>query len=224
MPQIGVIFDWDGVVINSANPHEESWLVLADEINHALPINHFKNGFGKRNETIIGNILKWSDNSDEIIKWGIRKEEIYRELANQQMIKMVPGTIEILDLLKKNKVPTAIETSTEKKNVALAIKQNQLDEFFTGAIYSEDVSKGKPHPEVFLKAAKTIRCYPKNCIVFEDSTHGIEAAIRARMNPVGITTTNTKSRLLKKGAKIVVDRLDEIDLSILEDLIKSAKE
>ena len=62
---------------------------------------------------------------------------------------------------------------------------------------------------------------PQVCVVFEDSTHGIEAAVYAGMIPVGITTTNPKKELLDKGAKLVVDHLDEIDLHILEDLIKS---
>jgi beta-phosphoglucomutase-like phosphatase (HAD superfamily) len=120
-------------------------------------------------------------------------------------------------------IPIAIGTSTEKKNVDLAIKQNKLNGFFKGIVSSEDVTEGKPNPEVFLKAAKIIKCAPRDCFVFEDSTHGIQAAKRAQMIPVGITTTNTKARLLESGAELVVDRLDEIDLSILEDLIKTAK-
>ena len=92
---------------------------------------------------------------------------------------------------------------------------------FAGAVCSEDVSKGKPDPEVFLKAAQLINLDPQVCFVFEDSTHGIEAAVHAGMIPIGITTTNPNKKLLEKGAKLVVDRLDEIDLSILEHLIKS---
>jgi beta-phosphoglucomutase-like phosphatase (HAD superfamily) len=92
---------------------------------------------------------------------------------------------------------------------------------FAGAVCSEDVSRGKPDPEVFLKAAELIKREPQVCVVFEDSTHGIEAAVHAGMIPVGITTTNPKKELYDKGAKLVVDHLDEIDLPILEDLIKS---
>ena len=77
---IGAIFDWDGVVIDSAVLHEKSWEILAKEINQMLPPDHFENGFGKRNETIIGSMLGWSDKL-EIIKLGNRKEEIYRELG-----------------------------------------------------------------------------------------------------------------------------------------------
>ena len=70
---LGVIFDWDGVVINSANLHEKSWKILAEEIGFTLPPNHFSQGFGKRNETIIGKMLGWSENHEEILRLGNRK-------------------------------------------------------------------------------------------------------------------------------------------------------
>lgn len=219
---LGVIFDWDGVVINSADLHEKSWKILAKELGVTLPLDHFEKGFGKRNETIIGKMLCWSEDHAEIIRLGNRKEEIYRELGIEKGISLVPGSKEFIEMLCRNLVPMSIGTSTERKNIDLAIEQNQLGGLFSGAVCSEDVSKGKPDPEVFLKAAELISVEPANCIVFEDSTHGIEAAIAAEMNPVGITTTNREIELLESGAQLVVERLDEITLSILKDLIKSA--
>ena len=219
---LGVIFDWDGVVINSADLHEKSWEILAEELGLTLPLDHFEKGFGKRNETIIGKMLCWSEDQAEIIRLGNRKEEIYRELGIEKGISLVPGSKEFIEMLCRNSVPMSIGTSTERKNIDLAIEQNQLGGLFSGAVCSEDVSKGKPDPEVFLKAAELISVEPANCIVFEDSTHGIEAAIAAEMNPVGITTTNREIELLESGAQLVVERLDEITLSILKDLIKSA--
>ena len=81
MPLDGVIFDWDGVVINSSSLHEKSWEILATELKLPLPENHFELGFGKRNEIIIPNILRWTKNNTLIKQWGNRKEEIYRELG-----------------------------------------------------------------------------------------------------------------------------------------------
>ena len=95
---LGVIFDWDGVVINSANLHEKSWEILADEIGFTLPQNHFELGFGKRNETIIGKMLRWSEDHEEILRLGNRKEEIYRELGNEKGISLVPGSRENLSI------------------------------------------------------------------------------------------------------------------------------
>tara|TARA_B100000035_G_scaffold57932_1_gene46198 strand:- start:21840 stop:22505 length:666 start_codon:yes stop_codon:yes gene_type:complete len=218
---IGAIFDWDGVVIDSAVLHEKSWEILAKEINQMLPSDHFEKGFGKRNETIIGSMLGWSDDKLEIIKLGNRKEEIYRELGVKEGIPLIAGSRNFITRLHRHSIPLVVGTSTERKNIELAIEQNKLIGFFAGAVCSEDVSRGKPDPEVFLKAAQLINKDPQICIVFEDSTHGIEAAVHAGMIPVGITTTNPKKELLDKGAALVVDHLDEIDLPILEDLIKS---
>jgi len=218
---IGAIFDWDGVVIDSADLHEKSWEILAKEINRILPPDHFERGFGKRNETIIGSMLGWSNDQLEIIKWGNRKEEIYRELGLKDGIPLITRSKNFITELHNHAIPLVIGTSTERKNIELAIEQNKLAGMFVGAVCSEDVSRGKPDPEVFLKAAQLINKDPHVCVVFEDSTHGIEAAVHAGMIPVGITTTNPKKELLDKGAKLVVDHLDEIDLPILEDLIKS---
>ena len=218
---IGAIFDWDGVVIDSAVLHEKSWEILAKEINQMLPSDHFEKGFGKRNETIIGSMLGWSDDKLEIIKLGNRKEEIYRELGVKEGIPLIAGSRNFITRLHRHSIPLVVGTSTERKNIELAIEQNKLIGFFAGAVCSEDVSRGKPDPEIFLKAAQLINKDPQICVVFEDSTHGIEAAVHAGMIPVGITTTNTKKELLDTGATLVVDHLDEIDLPILKDLIKS---
>ena len=77
----GSIFDWDGVIVNSSDLHLKSWEVLAGELNKKLPPDHFEKGFGKRNETIIPEILQWSGDSKLINQWGKRKEEIYRKLG-----------------------------------------------------------------------------------------------------------------------------------------------
>ena len=87
----GVIFDWDGVIIDSSELHKKSWEKLAEELGRILPNDHFERGFGKRNETIIPEILQWSNDAREIERWGKRKEELYRELAILKGIKLAPG-------------------------------------------------------------------------------------------------------------------------------------
>ena len=221
MPLKGVIFDWDGVVINSALLHEKSWEVLAEELALKLPPNHFKLGFGKRNEIIIPEILKWTKDPNEWQKWGNRKEEIYRELAEIEGIPILDGIKSFLISLQNASIPCVIGTSTEKANLELAFKQLKIGSFFSGAVCSEDVSKGKPDPEVFIKAAKLINQTPQTCVVIEDSTHGIEAAKRGRMKAVGLTTTRSKKELYQKGADLVLSNLGDLNISLLEVLFTS---
>ncbi|NDG72461.1 MAG: HAD family phosphatase, partial [Proteobacteria bacterium] len=77
----GVIFDWDGVVIDSSEQHERSWEVLAEEISKPLPVGHFKLGFGKKNQVIIPDILQWASEAEKVQQLADRKEEIYRQLV-----------------------------------------------------------------------------------------------------------------------------------------------
>lgn len=218
MPLGGVIFDWDGVVINSANLHKKSWEMLADELVLPLPINHFELGFGKKNEVIIPKILQWSQSQADIIKWGKRKEEIYRELGKIEGIPILKGMKEFLHSLKSEKIPCVIGTSTEKENLSLAFSQLNIGHYFEGSICSEDVSQGKPDPEVFLKAAKIIEQKPENCVVLEDSTHGIEAAKTGGMKALGLLTTKKESELFTSGADQVINDPTMLNISLLQSL------
>jgi HAD superfamily hydrolase (TIGR01509 family) len=218
MPLGGVIFDWDGVVINSAILHEKSWELLASELKLPLPPNHFKHGFGKKNEFIIPEILKWSHEQSKIKKWGKRKEELYRELGKIEGIPILDGMIRFLHSLKAEKIPCVIGTSTEKENLSLAFSQLNIGHFFSGAICSEDVNQGKPDPEVFLKAAQIIEQKPENCVVLEDSTHGIEAAKSGGMKALGLLTTKKESELFSSGADQVITNPTMLNISLLRSL------
>lgn len=214
----GVIFDWDGVVINSASLHEKSWEMLANELGLSLPTDHFVLGFGKRNEIIIPQILKWTQNKDEISLWGRRKEELYRDLGKAEGIPILDGVRTLLQSLAREEIPCVIGTSTEKNNLSLAFEQLKIGHFFYGSVCSEDVTRGKPDPEVFLKAGQIINQDPENCVVLEDSTHGIEAAISGGMKALGLSTTRTEAELLASGAHKVVTDPTMVNISLLNSL------
>ena len=206
----GVIFDWDGVVVDSSHIHLKSWEMLAEELDLPLPNDHFERGFGKRNQTIIPDIFGWSKNVELIEKWGLRKEEIYREIGSSDGIPLAKGSKEFLKRLHAEPFRCAIGTSTERKNVELAIKQHDLSDFFSASACSEDVQEGKPNPEVFLKAAAGLSISPAQCVVFEDSPHGIEAAQNANMKSVALTTSHTANVFMHLQPDLVVGSLAEV--------------
>ncbi len=214
----GAIFDWDGVIVDSSDLHLKSWEALANELKLPLPNDHFEKGFGKRNETIIPQILGWSKDPAQINHWGKRKEEIYRELGNKDGIKLARGSKNFLTQIFSSTFRCSIGTSTERKNVELAIRQHDLSQYFLGAACSEDVSKGKPDPEVFLKAAKILSITPKNCVVFEDSPHGIEAAIRAGMKTVALTTTHPSTTFMHLNPDLLSASLADLSVDQVEKL------
>ena len=192
--------------------------MLAHELELPLPTNHFKLGFGKKNDVIIPQILQWSNNKADIIKWGKRKEELYREIGKVEGIPILNGMREFLHSLKTERVPCVIGTSTERENLALAFSQLNIGDYFDGAICSEDVSQGKPDPEVFLKAARIIKQNPENCVVLEDSTHGIEAAKTGGMKALGLLTTKKESELFTSGADQVINDPTMLNISLLQSL------
>ena len=116
---------------------------------------------------------------------------------------------EWLQRLAEAGVPCSVGTSTHRANIDLSMGRMRLGAFFKGAITSEDVSKGKPDPEVFLKAAALTGCPPERCVVFEDTFAGLQAARNGGMKAVGIAGTNP-AKALAPHADRVVHRMDEM--------------
>ena len=204
----GAIFDWDGVVIDSSKHHEESWERLAREVGKPLPPGHFKQGFGRKNEFIIPNLLRWTSEDAEIRRISLRKEALYREVVAEWGLEALPGVRTWLERLREAGVPCAIGSSTHRANIDLSLGLIGLAEFFSGIVTAEDVSHGKPDPEVFVKAAASIGRPPAQCVVFEDAFVGLEAARAGGMKVVGVATTHPIAEL--GAADRAVHRLDEL--------------
>ncbi len=211
--EIGAIFDWDGVIIDSSAAHEHSWDLLAAEEKRALPPGHFKAGFGRKNQFIIPNILHWADAADtaEIARLGARKEELYREILKTTGIQALPGVRDLLEGLRAAGVPCVVGSSTPRLNIEHVMTLANLHGFFADIVSAEDVSHGKPHPEVFLKAAAKINRAPACCVVFEDAFVGLEAARAGGFKSIGVGTTNPVGSL-KGKCDLAVHRLDEVSV------------
>ena len=153
MPELGFIFDWDGVIVDSSFLHEKSWEALAQEIDRPLPQNHFKQGFGKRNEIIIPKILKWSKDGQQVKLWGKRKEELYRKFAKEAGIKfkVVPfgSGAQMVQALMAGKIDATLP------NVSEAANQVADGSFRALAVMAEERLKDYPNvPSTFEKGIK----------------------------------------------------------------------
>lgn len=218
MEKIGVLFDWDGVIIDSSRQHEESWERLAREEKRTLPEGHFKAGFGKKNEWIIPNLLGWSTDAAEIHRLSLRKEALYRDIVVEKGLQALPGVREFLIRLRDAGVPNCIGSSTHRENITTILHVLGFEGLFGGMVTAEDVQQGKPHPDVFLKAAAKTGVAPGRCIVFEDAFAGIEAARAGGMKVVGVATTHELGVLESKVDR-VVHRLDELTVADLRALV-----
>jgi len=209
----GALFDWDGVIIDSSAHHEESWERLAKESRLTLPAGHFKQGFGRKNDFIIPEILGWTRDLPAINRLSLRKEELYREIVSEWGLSPLPGVRTWLERLRDAGVPCAIGSSTHRANILLSLELIGLAEFFKGIITAEDVTEGKPNPQVFLKGAECIERPAARCVVFEDAFVGIAAARAGGMKVVAVATTHPIAELGE--ADRAVSRLDELEPATL---------
>lgn len=196
-----VIFDWDGVVVDSSAHHERSWEVLAARRGLPLPADHFKRGFGKKNNVIIPG-LGWATEHSAVEELAREKEEIYRALVREHGIGPLPGVHELLAALDAGQIPAAIGSSTERANLDLLLDLMDLRRFFKVIVSGEEVEHGKPDPSIFLLAARRLGISPADCLVIEDAHVGIEAARRAGMPVLAVATTHPISELCAADAAV----------------------
>lgn len=214
--RFAVLFDWDGVVVDSSAHHEESWERLGRETGLPLPPGHFKRGFGMKNEYIIPELLGWTRDPAEIARLSLRKEALYREVVAERGLEPLPGVRELLEGLGRAGVPRVIGSSTHRLNIETGLRAAGLEGAFDGMVTAEDVSRGKPDPEVFLKAAALAGVAPGRCVVLEDALVGIEAALAGGMRVVAVATTNPPELLTR--ADFVVALPSELSVERLAAL------
>jgi beta-phosphoglucomutase family hydrolase len=215
-----VIFDWDGVVVDSSAHHERSWEILAAQRGLPLPADHFKRGFGKKNNVIIPD-LGWATDPAEVDVLAHEKEKIYRSLVREKGIEPLPGVRELLTSLRADGIPRAIGSSTERANLDCLLDMMDLRAFFDVIVSGEEVVHGKPDPSIFLLAAERLGFAPADCVVIEDALVGIEAARRAGMPVLAVATTEPLSAL--SGATAAVPDLRAVTIEMLKALAAPKK-
>ncbi len=189
--QRGAIFDWDGVLVDSHDQHERAWRQFAGDCGIELPASFIKDTFGMRNEGILPYLgLAEPGDRDRIATLALRKETIYRELAQREGLPPLPGVRSFLAALADAGVPCVIGSSAPRDNITPVLEREGLREAFVDLVAAEDVERGKPDPEVFVRCAQRIGLPPERCAVFEDALVGVAAARAAGCVVVAVTNTH----------------------------------
>lgn len=191
--KIGALFDWDGVIADSGAAHEASWIKLARANGLTLPEGFFNATFGRRNQEAIAKAFRWTSDPKEVQRLSDQKEEIYRSTIAQNGLPTIHGAAEFVRALKSAGIPCAVGSSTPRENIEQALELLGMENDFDALITSEDVERGKPAPDVYVKAAERIGLDPRDCAVFEDSLAGIVAAARAGAKKIALSTTNPEN-------------------------------
>ena len=214
----GVIFDMDGVLVDSGPAHIASWRALAGKHGVEMSDEQFAACFGQTSRDIIRQLWGRHVSDDDVHRFDDEKEAIYREIITGK-VPLSPGTREMLTALQDNGCVLAVATSGPRENVELVLREANLGPFFVGVVTGFDVKKGKPAPDCFLLAAERAGLSPPDCVVVEDAPVGIQAALAASMKPIGFIGTQPAERLAKAGAVLTVERLTEITPVVVEDLL-----
>lgn len=205
----GFIFDLDGVLIDSSKIHYVGWRDVLSGLDKDLDYETFrKNYFGKSNQEALEMIFGKNKFSTEKVK------EIADEV-DSNFVKTVAdggepikGALEFVQSLKESGEKVALATSAPRRNVDVFLDAFSLRGIFNAEVCGDDVSKWKPDPEVFLKAARQLGEDPKNCVVFEDSLAGVTAAKAAGATCVALLTTASRE-VLKAADYFIEDFFDE---------------
>ncbi len=213
-PTCLVIFDHDGVLVDTLTLHQEAWVEYGRRAGLNITPEFVRSTFGMTNPSIF-RLLPGEPMSDpEMARHSAGKEACYRALA-QGRITLMDGVREVLDALTAAGVKLAIGSSGVRGNLELTVRECGLNGRFAAMTALEDITQGKPDPEVFLKAAARAGVGPARCAVFEDAPFGIQAARAAGMYAIGVATSHPAPVLWDAGAHEVVESLVGYDVSPL---------
>ena len=186
MPPPGaVLWDLDGTLIDSEQYH---WLAWRDTMaTEGVPLTHpqFLKTFGLRNDAIIPQWIP-DATSEQIDQIGDTKEQLYRRLVREGGLVPLPGAFEWTQRLAREGWRQAIASSAPRENIEAVLAVLALGPVFQALVSAEDVTRGKPDPQVFLTAASRLGSAPDRSIVVEDAPAGVEGARRAGMRSIGV--------------------------------------
>ena len=205
-----VIFDMDGLMIDSERVTFEGYQHVLAKENLTMSEEKYKTLLGKPVKAVY-DLFKEDYGPqydvDQIIK------DVHAYIAKRfetEGVPLKPGLVELLKYLKENNYKTIIATSSHRNRVDLIVKQAQIDQYFDDSICGDEVTKGKPNPEVFLKACQKLQVSPQDALVLEDSESGINAAYNADIKVIGIPDMKYPEEKYVKMTYKIMDNLFQV--------------
>jgi beta-phosphoglucomutase family hydrolase len=212
-----VLWDLDGTLVDSEEYHWRAWRETMSAEGITLEREEFLATFGQRNDSILRRWLGSDVPCERMQRLAETKEECYRRLVSQAGLSPLAGAAEWVKRLSDEGWRQAIASSAPRLNIEVVLQALALQGKFQAIVSAEDVSKGKPDPEVFLTAAAQLGVPPSRTIVVEDAVAGIEAARRAGMRSIGLSRTGGLA------ADLVVSSLDLLPPDAFTRLLGTAE-
>jgi beta-phosphoglucomutase len=195
-----VIFDMDGVLLDSGAHHRDAWRLLLEELGIVPAPDFWRSTIGRPAEEAVAVLVQRDLTPVEAATLARRKREHYTRLAARGMLP-VAGSPAFVATLARRGIPRAVATSASRREVESLLREIGVRDYFEVVVTADDVRWGKPNPEVYLRAAAGLGQSPKSCLVFEDAVVGVHAACNAGMRVIGVTTAHSARELLAAGAE-----------------------
>lgn len=212
MKSFAVIFDMDGVIIDSNPFHKISLRQFCEKYGYRLSDGELiRKIYGRTNKEWIASLFG-ALTREELARYGEEKEALFREIYKKD-IQPLPGLPQFLRSLQEKNIPVAIGTSAPRSNVDFVLEHTGLEKYFPIILDESDVEHGKPNPEIYLKVAARLGFEPGQYIVFEDSLSGVESARRAGAKVVGVATTHSFEEL--RHTDLVIQDFSELNPTLL---------
>lgn len=211
-----IIWDLDGVILDSADEHRRAWHRLAEEEGVVFTDDDFWATFGKRNNDIIPHYWK-VESAGQLQALAERKEVYFREFV-RETAAFLPGAEALMRSLHEAGFLQALASSTPPVNIALIDELLGLSRYLSVLVSGEHVTYGKPAPDIFLLAAQKLGVEPEVCVVIEDAVAGVEAAHRASMVCIAVAGERDLPGL--RAADLMVRDLTEVDVERVRALAK----
>ncbi len=213
-----VLWDVDGVIIDSAEQHRRAWEQLAAE--HGLPYSDaaFWASFGRRNADVIPAMFGVAGPPERIEALADRKETLYRALVAEQG-HALPGAVELMAEVHAAGYREALASSAPHENIRLIVDLLRLAPYLQAAVSGESVARGKPAPDIFLAAASALHIPPSHCLVIEDAPAGVQAAHVAAMRCLAVRRPGQPDATGLDAADALVSSLTEASVSLVDRLL-----
>ncbi|MEP6774087.1 MAG: HAD family phosphatase [Chloroflexota bacterium] len=213
-----VVWDLDGVLVDSSEAHKASWVEMAREWDVPYDADKdFPSTFGRHNSDII--TLLWGVTDPDVIqKMADTKEGYFRYSA--AALKPMPGAVELVNALRRAAWKQGIGSSAPLKNIQVVLQAIGLAEQMDAIASGDDATIGKPDPQVFMVAFERLGVEPARGVVIEDAIAGVQAAKSAGAVCIGVTNSHAEEALKEAGADLLVRSLTEVTVATLANLIR----
>jgi beta-phosphoglucomutase len=213
----GMVFDMDGVIINSHPAHRKAWQEFLGTLGRS--VSEADLDFileGRKRQDILRHFLGEMSNL-ELQEYGKRKNEFFQRIAEE--IAPVSGLVEFLQDLEQCGMPAGVATSASEHRTRLTLERLDLARYFQVVVTGDDVAEGKPNPAIYQTAASLLNLPPEDLLALEDAPRGVEAAISAGMRCVGVADRSKSDALRQAGAEHVIPDFAGLSVQSLEQTL-----